>query len=49
MVFSGEEEEGVALMGNGSSEGERMNPPFHNFHLLSLKWGDQRYLKCQDF
>jgi len=49
MVFSGEEEEGVALTGNGSSEGEGMKPPFHNFCLPSLKWGNRRSLMCQDF
>jgi hypothetical protein len=48
MVFSGEEEEVVALMGNGSGEGDRMKPPFHNFHLPFLKWGNRRSLKCQD-
>jgi len=47
MVFSGEEEYGVVLMGNGLGERERIKPPFLNFHLPYLKWGSRRYLECQ--
>lgn len=47
MVFSGEEEESGAVMGNGSGEGERLKHPLHNFHFPYLKWGNQRSLRCQ--
>jgi len=47
MVFSGEEEDSGAIMGNGSREGERLKHPLHNFHFPYLKWGNQRSLRCQ--